>query len=246
MKTFRILIAAVALLMVSTPNADAQLLKKLGNAAKRAAERVLEEKTEKTVEKAVDKATDLDTYKGNGQDEQQQGNNPAGVDAQGNPQVPAGQQGGQSLEMTYAKNDFVPGDEIIFDDPMDNEQLGEFPSMWDLKKGVFEIGTINGKKAIILGDKNAYNSTISPLMKDMKNYLPEKFTLEMDLWITKEINGNKDTRQEYHLHFYDTNGQEIMTLTNLNWGGGQISWAYRTTSGERVNGKAQFAINNDG
>ena len=35
-------------------------------------------------------------------------------------------------ETTYAKSDFVPGDEIIFDDNFEGERLGEFPLSWDL------------------------------------------------------------------------------------------------------------------
>ena len=45
------------------------------------------------------------------------------------------QQDRNALEMAYAKNDFVPNDEIFFEDLMDNEHLGEFPSMWDLVAG---------------------------------------------------------------------------------------------------------------
>ena len=56
------------------------------------------------------------------------------------------QQDRNALEMAYAKNDFVPSDEIFFEDLMDNEQLGEFPSMWDLVEGNAEIASINEKK----------------------------------------------------------------------------------------------------
>ena len=38
-------------------------------------------------------------------------------------------------ETNYAKSDFVPGDEIIFDDPVEKEKLGEFPSHWDFLAG---------------------------------------------------------------------------------------------------------------
>jgi hypothetical protein len=46
--------------------------------------------------------------------------------------------------MAYAKSDFVAGDEIIFEDLLTGEKLGEFPSMWDLKEGNAEVHyTIN-------------------------------------------------------------------------------------------------------
>jgi len=48
--------------------------------------------------------------------------------------------------MAYAKNDFMLGDEIFFEDLMDNEKIGEFPPMWDLVVGTGEVVSINGKK----------------------------------------------------------------------------------------------------
>lgn len=47
------------------------------------------------------------------------------------------------LEMTYAKCDFVAGDVIIFEDLLEGEQLGEFPSKWDLERGNAEIAKVN-------------------------------------------------------------------------------------------------------
>lgn len=97
--------------------------------------------------------------------------------------------------MAYAKSDFVAGDEVTFDDPMDNEQLGEFPSMWDLIAGNSEVLSINGKKALFL--KERYTK-ITLLMKTPKNYLGDVFTVEYDYlvpsdkeessaWITMEF-----------------------------------------------------------
>ena len=37
--------------------------------------------------------------------------------------------------------DFVSGDEIIFEDTMENEQIGEFPSMWDIFNGYAQIAS---------------------------------------------------------------------------------------------------------
>ncbi len=162
MKTVRLFIAAVVLTTLSTVDAGAQgFLKRLGEKAKNAAERVIENKTERAAERITDKVTDPDTYKGDGSNQQQQqgqtgqqqqGNAPVTAPADTGQQVPATQtpqQGGTALEMTYAKNDFVPGDEIIFDDPMDAEQLGEFPSQWDLYNGSAEMASVGGKKAIL-------------------------------------------------------------------------------------------------
>jgi hypothetical protein len=68
--------------------------------------------------------------------------------------------------MAYVKSDFVAGDEIIFDDPMDNEQMGEFPSQWDLYKGTAEIASVNGKKSTIKPESMGEINRIVTLMKE--------------------------------------------------------------------------------
>ena len=131
--------------------------------------------------------------------------------------------------MTYAKSDFVPGDEIIFEDLVDNEQLGEFPSMWDLKKGSAEVAEVNGKKAITF---DGSVTTIAPLMKDMTNYLPEKFTLEMDILMAPRGQGDS----YYKLHFYNAEKKRIMTIeidSRVNY---VVDWDYISTSGDRIEG----------
>lgn len=43
-------------------------------------------------------------------------------------------QSNQDNLKVYSKFDFVPGDEVIFEDNLTSEQDGEFPSKWDLTK----------------------------------------------------------------------------------------------------------------
>ena len=123
---------------------------------------------------------------------------------------PAGKK--QSIETVYAKSDFVRGDVIIFEDLMDNEQLGEFPSMWDLIEGSAEVISINGKKAIFRSDKEEGTYIVAPLMKNPNNYLPEKYTIEMDLWLGV-ANGNEETdgfkHYSYELFFYDESSSNV-------------------------------------
>ena len=79
----------------------------------------------------------------------------------------------------YAKSDFVPGDEIFFEDPVEGERLGEFPSHWDFLGGEeCEVMTIDGNQAIKL---SGWFTDIAPLMKE-EEYLPEEFTVEFDVW----------------------------------------------------------------
>jgi outer membrane protein OmpA-like peptidoglycan-associated protein len=80
--------------------------------------------------------------------------------------------------MAYARNDFVPGDVIFFEDDLANEKLGEFPSQWDLDRGNAEVATINGEKCISL----IGYTILMPLMSE-KNYLPDEFTIEYDVFV---------------------------------------------------------------
>ncbi|MBO6083120.1 MAG: OmpA family protein, partial [Bacteroidales bacterium] len=78
--------------------------------------------------------------------------------------------------------DFVSGDEIIFEDTMEGEQLGEFPSMWDLFSGEAQITEIDGSKTLCISQAGA----ITPLFNDGKTYLTEECTVEYDVFIRAE------------------------------------------------------------
>ncbi|MDR2234093.1 MAG: OmpA family protein [Tannerella sp.] len=176
MRTVKFLTVMLALLMVCSAAEAQGVLNRIGKAAKNAAEKAATRQAERRVEQAVDKAIDK-AFEGNDNDanNQQQGNNTQNANVSpGN--AAAAPAAGQSLEMAYAKSDFVPGDEIIFDDDQANEKLGEFPSQWDLDTGNAEIVTIDGVKCInLIG-----YTTIMPLMNPPKDYLPDAYTIEWD------------------------------------------------------------------
>ena len=80
----------------------------------------------------------------------------------------------------YAKSDFVPGDEIFFEDNFEHEKLGEFPLRWDLMDGYVEVGEVDGRKALCFTDDG--RGVVQPLMKDQKHFLPYVFTIEYDIY----------------------------------------------------------------
>ena len=129
----------------------------------------------------------------------------------------------KQTESAYAKSDFVPGDEIIFDDDFSNERLGEFPSRWDLLGGYAEVGSLEGRKVISFTD-DGYGE-VQPLMKDQKHFLPDVFTLEFDLYLgTGEVDGFADN--EWSLIFGNPD------LPNWN---GRVIWVdlwFRPWSGD--------------
>ena len=84
----------------------------------------------------------------------------------------------------WSKYDFVAGDKVIFEDNLADEQVGEFPSKWDLVSGNVEIALLGDEKVISLV---VNRSEITPLM-DTENYLPEVFTIEFDIYFYQKYN----------------------------------------------------------
>jgi len=83
-------------------------------------------------------------------------------------------------QLVWAKYDFIPGDKVIFEDDLLNEENGEFPSRWDLKQGNVEIAEFGGENVIMFRDGAP---TIMPYLKDPTvDYLPDVFTIEYDLY----------------------------------------------------------------
>lgn len=245
-----VLILSALLFLIGTTDVQAQwgkkLLKKAGESAKRATERNVEKKIDKAVDKTFDSAEDAVTGKGNDSKSEKKTN--AGV--QGDAEVIGDdgdmaqepQQPQQSLEMTYAKSDFVPGDEIIFEDDVTREQIGEFPSQWDLLKGTVEIAQLNGDKVILCVSQD--DPVIAPLFDDMINYLPEKFTLEFDFWVGPyEKKGDDNPQNRYIIRFYKPGsssrvqnidlGNSYYNAPNLR---SSLGWNFTSSSGDSRNG----------
>ena len=192
MKTITTIIFVLMLVAETNTTMYAQSFgKKLGKTVENAENKTnilkTEKKTDQAVSKSIDKVTDPNTYKGDGKDKKQQSENKSDKKQTAQEQISSENENKanaasvtdspKALEMTYAKSDFVPGDEIIFEDMLVGEKLGEFPSQWDLDRGNAEIVTINGEKCISL----IGYTIIMPLMKE-KNYLPDEFTIEFDIY----------------------------------------------------------------
>ncbi len=205
-------------------------LKDLGKKVEDAAKRKVEEKAQQKTEKAVDDLLEGKIGKGKkAKDKDKEAEEPA------EEVVAETQEGGKqkpkNLEATYAKCDFVAGDEIIFDDPMTNEQMGEFPSQWDLLNGTAEVASMDGLKCIQL--EAGSSSTIAPLMNDMNSYLPDVFTVEFDYWINSYTETGEIPSQRYILKFYDAEGTTVMSLE---FAEGRVDWDYKAPTGDTREG----------
>ena len=98
----------------------------------------------------------------------------------------------------WNKFDFVPGDEVIFYDQLEGEQLGEFPSKWELLRGECEIQRSNGENVIAMMP----GCEIMPLMKNTWNYLPDVYTVEFDYYDFVENDDAGEDFGDLHFHCY--------------------------------------------
>ncbi len=161
------LVAMVAL----TVTADAQgFFKKLKDKAVQAAESAVDRKVEKETNDAMD-----DVLNGKKSDDS------------GNTKI---DDAGEADPTTATSSDFKRGSVILFQDDVTAEQVGEFPSKWDLFHGTVETKALGGVKAINLTD----DAQVQPFIKEKGAYLPEEFTIEYDFyyWPTSKVPGNDD------------------------------------------------------
>ncbi len=190
---FVMLLAAV-LSGSAAPSADAQF-GKLKDKVKQKVGQKVDEKTDQTIDKA------LEDPRGAGQP----GETPAegAPDEEGAVETPTGQGGTPTAEdmAPYTKYDFVPGDKVIFFDDLAGEEIGEFPSRWGLKGGVFENVKMAGQNWILCTDQGTIYPKIAPAP------LPEKYTVEMEFF---SDGGGHDGW--YYLHWLDASDEVIGVL----------------------------------
>ena len=243
-----VMMVLVLVAVGGTTEVNAQsFLKKLGKKVENAAKNAIERNAERKTEEAVDKVFEGDFGKGKKDKDKQNNNGNNNADAvydNGNATAQTQPQKGQSLEMTYAKSDFVPGDEIIFEDLLVGEKLGEFPSMWDLKEGNAEVVSVGGENAIHMGEE----TLIMPYMKE-KDYLPEEFTIEFDLYVPCYYGGNDKVsmNNRYNIDLVDAAGEVVFQAYWYNGNNEmgvprEIAWRWHN-GGEESQGEGSVAFN---
>ena len=116
-------------------------------------------------------------------------------------QASAGDSAPKEATLSWAKYDFVPGDQVIFEDNLISEQNGEFPSRWDLVGGNVEVAEFGGEKVIMMRDAQP---SIVPYFKDPReDHLPDVFTVELDLYYPGD--------GTFEIFLYDRKNQEPET-----------------------------------
>lgn len=116
-------------------------------------------------------------------------------------------------DAAYAKSDFVRGDEVFFEDDFANEQLGEFPSKWDINSGAAEVASLNGQKYILFTE---YSGEVVPLMEKPEAWLPDQFTAEWDVYLSDDESLD-DANWFVTLMSRQSNWNDIVGDITLSW-----------------------------
>ena len=170
----------LALLLTMSMDANAQgFLKKLKD---KAVEKV-KDKIENKVERETDEVMD-DVLDGKKKEKSSKKNRNDADDSSAS--------ASDEQPQATTSSDFKRGSVIMYQDDVTAEQVGEFPSKWDLFQGTVETKTLGGVKAINPTD----NAQIQPLIKEQGAYLPEEFTIEYDFyyWPSKDDVGLNDIK----------------------------------------------------
>ena len=185
-----ILMLIVAFACAGTANAQGWL-KKLGKVAEDAAKRTVENNVDRKTTEAVDDAMNPDESSS-----EENTSRSKKTDYDWDEEGEAADD--TPVDAKNQKSDFVRGSVILFEDDFAGEQMGEFPSKWDISDGSLEVASVNGKK---YAHSNTSGTTVfSPLMQNMKSYLPDVFTLEWEEFMCKP--GDID-QMNWHIYFYN-------------------------------------------
>jgi len=212
--------------------ADAQgWLKKLGKVAEDAAKRTVENNVDSKTTEAVDDAMNPDESKQSKSKKASDNDDADEGDTVSEDGVPTAKK--KTAQGEEVKSDFVPGTVVIFEDNLQGEQMGEFPSKWDLIDNNAEVAKMNGKMAIKF--EHGSSTEITPLIKDgNKKYLPEFYTLEFDFFAT----GKEGTNTAYNLYLSSENDRHDSRIW---FSQDRMSWYILKPNGDdRVDGNTSL------
>ena len=138
------------------------------------------------------------------------------------------------------KSDFVQGTVVIFEDNLKGEQMGEFPSKWDLIDNNAEVAKMNGTTAIRF--EHGSSTQITPLVKgDNRKYLPEVYSLEFDYFVPD----GDEHRCGYTLHLR-TADDDGNYETSIGFGDNDIRWYIaKPSGGDKVEGDKSLEGNHE-
>ena len=205
MKTFTSMLMVIIFSFTICNVAEAQI-KNPFKKVKQEAEKKANKEIDKGIENAMNpEEQKKEEEKQQQQQDQQQAQDNKPQDVQENQEQPVEV---KSHTLAWAKYDFVPGEEVFFEDNQEGEENGEFPSRWDIYSGNVENAQLDGENVIMFRE----NSYIMPYLENAESaYLPDVFTLEFDCFFNL-----KENYQHYNVIFYDKLNQRSNDLPEVN------------------------------
>ncbi|MBT8391714.1 MAG: OmpA family protein [Ignavibacteriaceae bacterium] len=212
---FIILFTAINILSPTTfAQFDLDLGKKIEDKVNKEVNEAVDDKIDETSE-TIKKGGEVEDKNDNTKTPPKETNNEPDTDSDSNTPVLSNSENKEELKL-WSKYDFVAGEKVIFEDDLSGEESGEFPSRWDLLSGSAEIASLGGENVIHYINNN---SIILPLM-DKKDFLPEVFTIEFDLFFEEDATFRSDY---YKVRFFEgtsnyakIDGKSISTL-DIKW-----------------------------
>ena len=120
--------------------------------------------------------------------------------------------------ISYKNYDFVPGNKIIFQSNLADEQTGEIPSQFTVIEGQVDVQNMDGENVIHV-NKGA-TTTFTPRMSN-QTYMPDQFTVEFDF---KNQNfGLNHISVDFGHRIYYSGGKDIIRGVRFNGGDG-VNW----------------------
>jgi OOP family OmpA-OmpF porin len=211
----RLVLSAASLLLIGSLDAHAGFGDFLNNIKEKAKE------TEDSVVNTV-KNSSADSENSNSGDQSADtsaSENNKQADDHGSENSSSAAESQQASIKTYKNYDFVPGDKIIFESQLADEDTGEIPSQFTLDSGQLDVEEEDGENVIRVpkGSGAVFTPRISS-----KSYLPDQFTVEFDIKNERfglaHLNvkfGNSDGIIR-NIQFNDGDG--------LNWATGDVSY----------------------
>lgn len=257
----------LVLIFAFAPDANGQILKRLGKSAERAAERALEKRVEKETTEKTEEVLDSILEPGSKGDQEKQlpipqdepsnepeaGGQRPDMDGSGRTN-PTSESGKPKTISVYSKFDFVPGDKLLFFDDFSNDFIGDFPSKWNTN-GSGEIVTINDSEDKWFEILPGYKTYYIPYVE-----LPEEYTIEFDIlssgidkktsssaWLEVGISSDDKFRWgDYYVHanlpFAQYTPVGIRVKNHIKYGGGGINNVVKADIREAVLAQPHVSI----
>lgn len=178
-------------------SSQAQIWNRLKDAAQQTAEDHLTNDVEDATDRAIDKAEHPKISKKETGDNQSESSDEPNRASKSQSAAPA--TGTTNSLKPYQNYDFVPGDIVLLADDFSEDQDGEFPAHWNLKKGQAVVNQVAGKATFCLTEGNYCQ--VYPRMKTTA-YLTDPFTIEFDTY----SNGNGNESPILFLTYTDKEG----------------------------------------